>query len=136
LGQTIHFQFTCRIVNFEITDSSINSVLVELGRCFSLFPNLHTVKLDMHNSFFRDWDMVMVNGFEKHIYPSIHRVVLAHRAYPLLLSCPNVKSVQCITNVATAELLTYLPKLSCIESVGCTFDLTELRGDSTPHPSM
>jgi len=135
LRQTIHFQFTCRIVNFEITDSSINSVLVELGRCFSLFPNLHTVKLDMHNSS-RHRDMVMANGFEKYIYPSIHRVILAHRAYPLLLSCPNVKSVQCISNVTTAELLTYLPKLPCIESVGCSFDPTELRGDSMPHPSM
>src|SRR6266545_3466390 len=87
--------FACRIVNFEITDFSINSVLVELARCFSLFTNLHTVKLDMHNSSIRRQDMVF-DGFKKHIYPSIRRVILATRAYPLLLSCPNVESVQCI----------------------------------------
>ena len=136
MGQTIHFQFTCRVVNVEITDYSINSVLVELGRCFSLFPNLHTVKLDMDNSS-RHWDMVIANGFEKYIYPSIHRVILSHRAYPLLLSCPNVKSVQCISNAMTTELLKYLFKLPCIESVGWSFDLTQLEGDSTtPHPSL
>jgi len=128
--------FSCRIVNFEITDFSINSVLVELGRCFSLFPNLHTVKLDMHISS-RRWDMVVANGFEKYTYPSIHHVILARRAYPLLLSCPNVKSVQCISNATTTELLKYLPKLPCIESVGWSFDLTQLEGDSTtPHPSL
>jgi len=81
----------------------------------------------------RHWDMVMANGF---VYPSIHHVILAHRAYPLLLSCPNVKSVQCISNAMTTELLKYLPKLPCIESVGCSFELTELEGDSMPHPSL
>ena len=122
-----------RIVNFEVTDFSINSVLVELGRCFSLFPNLHTVKLDMHNSI-RRWDMVTLNPFQKHIYPSIRHVILVPRAYPLLLSCPNVKSVRCISDAASTELLTYLHKSPCIESVGYSFRLTELEGDSKPRP--
>ena len=70
LAEYVQYQSTWnayRIANFEITDFSIDSVLVELGRCFSLFPNLHTVKLDMDN-FSRRWDMVtVVNGFAKHI---------------------------------------------------------------------
>jgi len=82
----------------------------------------------MHNSF-RRWDMVMFNGFAKHSYPSIRHVILAPRAYPLLPSCPNLKSVQCIPAIDVTELLKYLRKTPSIGSVGYSFRLTELEGD-------
>ena len=79
-------------------------------------------------------DVATANGFAKHIYPSIRRVILAPRAYPLLLSCPNVQSVQGISTTMSTNVLNYLYKSPCIESVGCSFRPTELKGDSQPHP--
>jgi len=136
LRQIIYFQFTCRIANFEVAGFSMKSVLVELGRCFSLFPNLHTVKLDVHNDSSKRRNTITTitsNGFAKHIYPSIHHVILAPCAYPLLLSCPNVKSVRCIsdheTDIMPIDLLKHLHKSPYINSVGYRFGLAELEGD-------
>ena len=87
----------------------------------------------MHDSVRRRETVTVKNGFEKHIYPSIRHVILAPCAYPLLLSCPNVKSVEGIFRVTvSAKLLKYLHKSPCIESVGPRFYLTEIKGDFKP----
>ena len=76
--------------------------------------------------------MVTVNGgFQKHSYPSIRHVILARRAHPLLLFCPNVKLVQCISHTELSFTYT-AAKSPCIESAGF-FRLTEPKGDSKPH---
>ena len=91
----------------------------------------------MHNSFRHGETVAANNAFAKHIYPSIRHVILAPRAYPLLLSCPNVKSVQCIPQlVVYTGLVKFLHKSPCIEIVGYSFRLTELEGDSQPHPLL
>ncbi|KDR77400.1 hypothetical protein GALMADRAFT_404872 [Galerina marginata CBS 339.88] len=87
-----------KLINVEVTDFSIASVLLELARCMTLFPNLHVVKLGIspstpstsyNNPLYKSAKRA-ISGYS---YPQIEVVSLSQAAYPLLFCCPNLRSV-------------------------------------------
>jgi len=57
------------------------------------FPNLHTVKLNILQSYV---ETASRKTFENREFPQITSVILSFQAYPLISSCPNLKSLQLI----------------------------------------
>jgi len=81
----------CGVINVEVVDFSIHSVLAELAQCMRSFSNLHTVRLRI--SVRSLTGMAARGAFQTHTYPSVRTVILSRTAYPLLLSCPNVQTI-------------------------------------------
>ncbi|CAA7267739.1 unnamed protein product [Cyclocybe aegerita] len=84
-----------QVVNVQIMDTSIDSVLRELARCMAMFPNLHTVRLVISfGAHKKGRETPVKNAFKNHAYPQIKNLVLEKFAYPLMLSCHRVQSVK------------------------------------------
>jgi len=64
------------------------------------FPNVHTVKLNILQS---SVDTASRKAFEKREFPQITSVKLSPQAYPLIRSCPNLKSLWLIGCDAFSE---------------------------------
>ncbi|KAJ3508762.1 hypothetical protein NLJ89_g5577 [Agrocybe chaxingu] len=84
-----------KIVNVDISTFSVHSVLLELGRCMALFDNLHTVRIEL-NLGYRGNNLAALRAFRKYTYPQIRNVIISKWIYPLLDSCPQVRTIlQC-----------------------------------------
>ena len=112
----LHF----RDVNIEINEASLRPVFVELGHCFSLFPNLHTVKIITRFSGYEGEKAMRAakRGFKKSVlYPQIRSVIISHAIHPLLAVCPNLESfgsldysssfLNCITAISSLQRLAW-----------------------------
>ncbi|KDR77401.1 hypothetical protein GALMADRAFT_245595 [Galerina marginata CBS 339.88] len=84
-----------KLLNIEVRDFSTQHVLAELARCMALFPNLHSVRLYIPSRECSSSKVLSLaqKAFSKYIYPQIDSVTVSHIAYPLLRSCPSVRSV-------------------------------------------
>ncbi|CAA7267727.1 unnamed protein product [Cyclocybe aegerita] len=82
-----------KIVNVDISTFSVHSVLLELGRCMALFDNLHTVRIEL-NLGHRGNNLAALRAFRKYSYPQIRNVIISKWIYPLLDSCPQVRTIR------------------------------------------
>lgn len=111
------------MVDIEINGSKLRPVLVELGRCFSLFPNLHTVKIITKlNTMYADTTTAAERGFDAKVpYPQIRSAILSPSIYPLLAACPNLES---LTTFGKARFfLTYIKGLTALRELSCSLFL-------------
>jgi len=89
-----------RTVQVDLTNYKLTSATSRLARCLKLFTNLQTVKLNILRS---SVDTASRKAFGKHQFPQITSVIVSHVAYPLIGSCPNLKSLQLIAGYTTSR---------------------------------
>jgi hypothetical protein len=74
-------------------DYLFDTVLSGLARCLGLFPNLHTIQLDVALGSRRSLVKVFERTFKKYSYPQIRNVYVTPVSESLLASCPNARRV-------------------------------------------
>ena len=74
---------------------SVETVVAELTRCLSLFPNLHTLQIDAVSSPRRQSLMreIFEQTFQKHSYPQIHNVFVMFFSVSFAASCPQARCI-------------------------------------------
>jgi len=85
-----------QIVDVDVARYSDKSLLSELARCLSLFPNLRIVKLrtlrmDRHAN---GVPKMVEKAFGKYSYPQVSMAILSKWVYPFLSFCPKLQSVR------------------------------------------
>ena len=73
---------------------SIETVLAELARCLALFPNLHTVQIDVVSalgSTRRSLGIRLERAFHKYSYPQIRNIFVMFASVPFIASCPQAR---------------------------------------------
>ena len=101
---SIILTLTCSPVNsyldIFIGEYSIKSVLAELARCLTLFPNLHTVQIEASSIIRRSRTPNLATSFEqifkKCSYPQIRNVFVMSFSEPFIASCPQARRVRFI----------------------------------------
>ncbi|KAF8907644.1 hypothetical protein CPB84DRAFT_1768428 [Gymnopilus junonius] len=81
------------VVNVHVRDYSVVPVVEELARCIAIFPNLHSVKLQISfNPAERPFGYrsEVSKIFSSRSYPQIRSIFVSKSAYGLLASCPEV----------------------------------------------
>ena len=78
-----------------IGDYCVRNVLRELARCLEIFPNVHTLKLDLNHKISPvTLDQVITFGFGRHkSFPQIRSVTLSPDCESLLKYVPNVRYI-------------------------------------------
>ena len=79
---------SCSIVNLTLLRYSYKSVLPEIARNLSLFPNLHTLQLIFQ--FYYSMELRFFSAFR---YPNVHTLNLSRHSphVDVLRACPNTK---------------------------------------------
>ena len=74
---------------------SIATVLTELARCLALFPNLHTVQIDVCLGLRQQskLDKRFERTFKKYSYPQIRNVFISFYSVSFIASCPQARRV-------------------------------------------
>jgi len=102
---------------------SIESVLAELARCLSLFPNLHTVQIDVTTNSRRRRSLgkIFEQTFREYSYPQIRNVFVMFLSESFVASCPQARRVGFTHHYSMTE--------SCLETIrgNCPL-LEELEG--------
>ena len=86
-------------LDVDIGEYSFCTVLAELARCLSLFPNLHTVQIDVSENSRprrltqRSMGDIFEQIFKKYSYPQIRNVFIMHLSSSFIASCPRVRRV-------------------------------------------
>lgn len=76
-----------------IEDYHVRNVLRELARCLAIFPNMHTLKLDLRISSLA-FDQVITYGFGRHkSFPQIRSITLPPHCESLLRYVPSARDV-------------------------------------------
>ena len=108
-----------------IGEYSIATVLAELARCLSLFPNLHTVQIDVSTYSRRKRSLreIFEKTFEKYSYPQIRNVFVMFYSISFVASCPQARRVGCthynaISSVCLQTMQGSCPHLEVLESFG------------------
>jgi len=90
------------------------------------FPNVHTVKLNVLRSMV---DTASRKAFENREFPQITSVMLSPQAYPLIRSCPNLKSLWLIGCDAFSEWGKYIKPSQAIQNLVVDFGHYEIEGE-------
>ena len=113
-------------LDIYIGDYSIKTVLTELARCLSLFPNLYTVQIDVVRSCrgigqlsFGD---LFEHTFKKYSYPQIRNVFIMSVSVSFVASCPQARRVgftrnNSMTKSCLQKLLGKCPHLEELEGI-------------------
>ena len=103
-------------LDIYIPKNSIKTVLLELARCLSLFPNLHTVQLDIFPTSVRringPMEGIFEETFKNYSYPQIRNVFVTASSVSFLASCPQAKRVG-MAPLWTASKLYLLDIVDC-----------------------
>jgi len=116
-------------LNVSIGQRSIEKVLAELARCLSLFPNLHTVQIDVISSSITlemVSESVIEKTFRKYSYPQIRNVFVVRSSVPFVASCPQARRVgleayRSILNPYRQPVKDNCPHLEVLEDFGDGF---------------
>ena len=108
-----------------ITEYSIKTVLAELARCLGLFPNLHTVQIDVDFKPRLHLGEIFKQAFKTYSYPQIRNVFIMGLSVSFVASCPWARRVGFTRNSSMSKwcLQTILrtancPHLEVLEGVG------------------
>jgi len=96
------------IDKFESSRIIILGSLPSLSCAWPFYPNLHTVKITQIKVLMYRLQTAMKRGFRRNVgrYPQIQSAIrLAAIAYPLLKSCPNLRSFESLKRVIIRSLL-------------------------------
>ncbi|KDR85673.1 hypothetical protein GALMADRAFT_234678 [Galerina marginata CBS 339.88] len=123
------------VINVEVKDYSVGPLLAELARSISLFPNLHTVKLQVTHHL--NSDVPTRKAFSKYSYPQIRSLILCRCAYPLLRSCPQARSIRTTEKYPSLDLMPAMLgtlKFPCLEEleIRIPFDHLEVIVEAFP----
>ncbi|KDR68717.1 hypothetical protein GALMADRAFT_146065 [Galerina marginata CBS 339.88] len=91
---------------------SVETLLPELARCISLFPNLHTVQMHFFGPFVTPVPGVATT-FEGYKYPQIRNVCLSDNCAGFLASCPRANRVTPYMHVPCCSHLLPCAKERC-----------------------
>ncbi|EDR08204.1 uncharacterized protein LACBIDRAFT_297615 [Laccaria bicolor S238N-H82] len=83
-----------QVVNVNLQTFCYDTVLAELARCLTLFPNLRTLQL--LGLAMREGMIITHKVFKGLTFPQIRILVVPSAGYRVLRACPNVKDVTCI----------------------------------------
>jgi hypothetical protein len=114
-------------VDVFIVEYSLDTVLAELARCLSLFPNLHTVQIDVTSSTRRRRSLgeVFERTFENYSYPQIRNVFFMFFSVPFIASCPQARRVgstyNSMNNSCLQTIQSNCPHLEELEDFGDVF---------------
>lgn len=120
------------VVNVVVEDHHVRNVLRELTRCLAIFPNMHTLKLDLKIPA-HPFDQVITYGFGRHkSFPQIRSITL--RSYccaSLLRFVPNVRNIYFIApkeSQPESHLLAYASCCPRLENIRILvpFNFTQL----------
>jgi len=99
-----------QIVNVEIGIYAQTSVLAELARCLALFPNMHTVQLNIEET---DIPQKMIaQPFAGYVYHSVQTVVVSSNILDFFKCCPQARRVD--------YLKTYFPPRTFWDAVAAS----------------
>ena len=108
-----------------IGEYSAKAVLAELARCLSLFPNLHTVQIDVDQECRLHLEEIFEQTFEKYSYPQIRNVFIMFSSISFVASCPRARRVgftrNCSSSLCGKKLLRICPHLEILEDIGDVF---------------
>ena len=110
-----------------IGEYSFKTVLAELARCLSLFPNLHTVQIDLVSSFRRRRSLeIFEQTFKDYSYPQIRNVFVMFNSASFIASCPQARRVGSTQTYALSRLClqtirSNCPHLEVLENFGDVF---------------
>ena len=119
---------TCSSVNsyldIFIGQYSTESLLTELAHCLSLFPNLHTVQIDV--SAYSRLREIYEQTFEKYSYPQICNVFIMIYSMAFVASCPRARCVGWTRHNSMISLCLLIirdnfPHLEILKSFGVVF---------------
>ena len=125
-------------VDILFGEYSIETVLVELARCLSLFPNLHTVQISLSADDYsrrlrvgrRSLNEIFEQTFEKYSYPQIRNVFVMPLSVSFIASCPQARRVGFTRTVldpiyrscpSLQTILYNCPQLEVLEDLGGLF---------------
>ena len=106
-----------------IGEYSAKAVLAELARCLSLFPNLHTVQIDVDQECRLHLEEIFEQTFEKYSYPQIRNVFIMPLSSSFVASCPQVRRAGFTRNCSMLFpllkiILHNCPHLEVLEDIG------------------
>jgi len=111
-----------------IVEYSIETVLAELARCLSLFPNLHTVQIDVDTSSRRRRSSLKVfeQTFKNCSYPQIRNVFVMFSSESFIACCPQTRRVGFTHSYSMSRACLQFIQLNCphlevLESFGDVF---------------
>ena len=112
-----------------IGEYSAKAVLAELARCLSLFPNLHTVQIDVDQECRLHLEEIFEQAFEKYSYPQIRNVFIMFSSISFVASCPQArcigfKKTRNCSMSAPLCLQSILDKCPYLEELGDTRDVS------------
>ena len=84
-----------RIVNLNIRNYSVLPVVKELARCFDMFPNLHSVRLQISynpNERSQGYRSEVNRVFCNRSYPQIRSAIVSESVYDFLACCPQIRT--------------------------------------------
>ena len=106
---------------------SIKTVLAELARCLNLFPNLHTVQIDLSmDTRRRSLRRIFERTFEKYSYPQIRNVFVMNYSISFVASCPQARHIgytryHSMSSLCLQTIHSNCPHLEVLESFGDVF---------------
>ena len=114
-------------LDISIGEYFFDNVVAELARCMSLFPNLHTVQIDIAPGSKRLLDKIFQRTFKKYSYPQIRNVFVMSLSLDLLPSCPEAKRVGFIQRSTVgrhwdlSKIAGSCPQLETLDDFGYNF---------------
>jgi hypothetical protein len=122
---------SCSLVNsyvdIFIVEYSLGTILAELAHCLSLFPNLHTVQIDVTSNTGRrrSVEETFKQTFKNYSYPQIRNVFIMLHSLSFIASCPQARRVgyTCYSmNILTMQTIQRnCPHLEELEDFGDVF---------------
>ena len=116
-------------LDVAICQYSIKTVLTELARCLSLFPNLHTVQIDVRSSTAISASIcgeILEKTFKKYSFPQIRNVFVMIFSVSFLASSPEVRRVglgryRSMSRLSLQTIASNCPHLEVLEDFGDVF---------------
>ncbi|KAF8816618.1 hypothetical protein BYT27DRAFT_7076565 [Phlegmacium glaucopus] len=132
-----------------IGEYSFDTVLAELARCLSLFPNLHTIQVDViSRSRSRSWlanksslnkqsfGGIFKQTFKSYSYPQIRNVFVMSISKPLIASCPEATRVGSIISTVGSMPLEPSDLLCSLIDTCPRLEVLDECGDFISKPNM
>ncbi|KAJ3507701.1 hypothetical protein NLJ89_g6161 [Agrocybe chaxingu] len=105
-----------RILNIRVQNYDVDSILRKLMSSMALFPNLHTVQLDLHTPF--EYSALKNSLFAQYVYPQIRNLAISRGSENFIACCPGLKRFQAIRQCAWQALLKTVCRYPQIEVIG------------------
>ncbi|CAA7267716.1 unnamed protein product [Cyclocybe aegerita] len=121
----------CMILNVRVQNYAVDPILRKLMSSMDLFPNLHTVQLDLHTPF--EYSALKNSLFAQHVYPQIRNLAISRGSENFIACCPGLKRFHAIGQCAWQALLKTVCRYPQIEVLGAMLFADCTVGDVIQH---